>query len=230
MPSDRPKPSLGAQRSDPWPRARRSGLLRYARNDGPKSRSCPWAVGHPAQDRAPAAEGASRHAGDGGPVYPAQAIYPMTSTGVTGLAPSVGRCVVVAGQHGGPMIGRRWGSGKVAAIRREGVGEGQAWAGRRWRRTVSDQYAQSLASPSSRRMDLASTVMPVDALPFTTAAPRPGRRPAARNKKGGPAGPPRIVWPGSNDQKSLRYCSLPMKPSLVIADRLTTASVLSTTS
>lgn len=49
-------------------------------------------------------------------------------------------------------------------------------------------------------------------------------------KKGGPAGPPRIVRSGFYDQKSLRYCSLPMKPSLVIADRLITASVLSTTS
>ncbi|PAV73701.1 hypothetical protein WR25_23457 [Diploscapter pachys] len=39
-----------------------------------------------------------------------------------------------------------------------------------------------------------------------------------------------VIVPFGVDQKSLRYCSLPMKPSFVTAERLITASVWSTLS
>ena len=54
--------------------------------------------------------------------------------------------------------------------------------------------------------------------------------PTPERKKGGSLRN-RPCHPSSDrDQKSLRYCSLPMKPSLVTAERLITASVWSTLS
>ena len=68
-----------------------------------------------------------------------------------------------------------------------------------------------------------------DSRPFGYGDPV-GRRSAAKKEGAAPLPvPPHSLAIGS-DQNSVRYCSLPMKPSFVTFDRLMTASVRSTTS
>ena len=142
----------------------------------------------------------------------------------------------------------------VFTQRRGGVSPGQASPitsssqgnGPRLKRTqhlcVLRASARSILSSSVNPIPSPAAALPTHAshCSFQNAAfrPSPQRRahpgrpriPTRQRKKGGSLRN-RPCHPSSDrDQKSLRYCSLPMKPSLVTAERLITASVWSTLS
>ena len=99
---------------------------------------------------------------------------------------------------------------------------------------IEDRFTTaSVRSTTSYR----ACAMPVDprsgeigASPSSGYGDPVGRRSAAEKEGAAPLPVPPHSLAIDSDQNSVRYCSLPMKPSFVIADRLITASVRSTTS
>ncbi len=97
----------------------------------------------------------------------------------------------------------------------------------------SGSAAQRLSGSAAQRLSgSAAQRLSGSAAQRLSASNRPDQRnPYCPDiKKGGPGWDRPVIVPIGVDQKSLRYCSLPMKPSFVTAERLITASVWSTLS